>query len=374
VAERERLLILRSPVIAATASDGRDWRLCTLGPACAGRDCTKQGKNGSCPEGEFCRLLPPGHLVDILTSANLTRVLARNICLTGLPRAGTTLTCELLGGLPNCVGLDEPLDRKGFIGEQPSTSRSGWLSRKRVTGQPAEPDHRRIVANIEQFFADTRRSILEQRVAISKHVDGRVFASKIADATGPEGTRIRLARRGEISITKPLTSDFTLVVKHNSAFAGVLDELAKALPVFAIVRNPLSVLASWQTVPIPVHRGHASLAEAFDPGLAAELSRMPDTLDRQLHLVGWFFERFVRVLPPQSILRYEDIVGSDGQMLEVIQPSAAGRSVPLASRNQAKVYDEGTMRKLGERLLAAQGAYWGPGLYSRDDVAELLSV
>jgi hypothetical protein len=243
-----------------------------------------------------------------------------------------------------------------------------------VNGQPAELDHRRIVANIEQFFAETRRSILEQRVAISKHVDGRVFASKIADTTGPEGTRIRLARRGEISVTKPLTSDFTLVVKHNSAFAGVLDELANALPVFAIVRNPLSVLASWQTVPIPVHWGHASLAEAFDPGLAAELSHMPDTLDRQLHLVGWFFERFVRVLPPQSILRYEDIVGSDGQLLEVIQPSAAGRSVPLASRNQAKVYDEGTMRELGERLLAAEGAYWGPSLYSRDDVAELLSV
>jgi hypothetical protein len=280
----------------------------------------------------------------------------------------------LLGGLPDCVGLDEPIDRSEFLSDGSPSSRSGWLGRRKASSLPAAPDPDRIVANIESFFVATRRSILEDGVAMSKNVGGRVFASKIADAVGPDGTRIRLARLGEISISKPLTGDFTLVVKHNSAFAAVLDQLAKALPVFAIVRNPLSVLASWQTVAIPVHWGHANLAEAFDPSLAAELSTLPDTLDRQLHLLGWFFERFVAVLPPASILRYEDIVATDGKVLEVVHPLAAGLSVPLASRNQAKVYDEKTMRELGERLLASRGAYWGPGLYSRDDVAELLPV
>jgi hypothetical protein len=228
------------------------------------------------------------------------------------------------------------------------------------------------VANIQSFFTITRESLLETGVATSKNVDGRVFASKIADATGPNGTRIGLARRGEISVSKPLTSDFTLIVKHNSAFAAVLHALSEALPVYAIVRNPLSVLASWQTVPIPVHFGHARLAEAIDPDLAARLSALPDTLDRQLHLVAWFFERFVNILPSSSILRYEDIVATDGKLLELIHPSAADLSVTLASRNQAKVYDRTAMRQLGERLLATEGAYWGPGLYSRDDVAELL--
>jgi hypothetical protein len=270
------------------------------------------------------------------------------------------------------VGLDEPIDRAEFLAGGSPASRSGRFSRKKASSQPATPDHARIVANVENFFATTRRSILESGVAMSKNVDGRVFASKIADAVGPDGTRIRLARLGEISITKNLTTDFTLVVKHNSAFAAVLDELARALPVFAIVRNPLSVLASWQTVPIPVHWGHANLAEAFDPALAARLSAMPDTHDRQLHLLGWFFERFISVLPPESILRYEDIVASDGKVLEIVHPLAAGLSVRLASRNQAKVYDEKTMQRLGERLLDSEGPYWGEGLYSRDDVAELL--
>ena len=61
-----------------------------------------------------------------------------------------------------------------------------------------------------------------------------------------------------------------------------------------------------------------------------------------------------------------------GQVREVERRHRAALSVRLASRNQAKVYDEKTMQRLGERLLDSEGPYWGEGLYSRDDVAELL--
>jgi len=49
-----------------------------------------------------------------------------------------------------------------------------------------------------------------------------------------------------IEVDKQLSPDFLLVMKHNSAFAGVLDRLVRRLPVYAVVRNPLSILSSWQ--------------------------------------------------------------------------------------------------------------------------------
>jgi hypothetical protein len=142
------------------------------------------------------------------------------------------------------------------------------------------------------------------------------------------------------------------------------------VPVYAVVRNPLAILSSWQTVPSPIQRGRANLAERFDPSLADALAAMPDRLDRQFHLLSWFFGRFLEHLPAPAIIRYEDIIATGGAALAVVSPDAAVLRERLNSRNTADVYDRDEMRTIADRLLATDGPWWQ--LYSHDSVHDLI--
>ena len=295
------------------------------------------------------------------------------VLITGLPRSGTTLTTELLGGLPDCVAIDEPIHLDGFIhGATPEPRRGATVSARilRRPINPPNPDPGRVVDNIVDFCLEARRSAKTRGFVTSKNVEGSVTGAKVADELQADGSRTKLARRSEIRVDKELSEDFTLFVKHNSAFVGVLPELVRRAPVLGVIRNPLAILASWNTVPFNVSRGHASLAERFDPSLARDLGRLDDVSDRQFHLLDWFFMRFRESLPPELTVRYEDIVSSGGSALGVIHPAAVSLKLPLASRNQAKVYDEAAMRAIGERLLATDGAYWS--FYDRSEVLGLI--
>ena len=81
------------------------------------------------------------------------------------------------------------------------------------------------------------------------------------------------------------------------------------------MRNPLSVLASWQTVDLPVHRGRIPAGEELDRDLHRVLEREPEVLGRQLIVLDWFFGRFHAHLNHQDIIRYEDVVESGGVAL-----------------------------------------------------------
>jgi hypothetical protein len=277
-----------------------------------------------------------------------------DVILTGLPRAGTTLTCELLNAVPDTVALDEPMDWRCYAGDVAPG------------GLPAAD----ACANIGRFLAQTRSTLLSRGTAVSKHVDGRVLGKKISDAGSASGVRVGLAERGEIVVGKALSTDFRLVVKQVAGFAALLEPLRDRFPVFAVIRNPLSVLTSWQTVPLPIRHGHVVIGEALDTGLARSLSVIDDRLERQLYLLAWFFARFCDLLPPDAIIRYEDMVASGGRALRRVSPGAQSLDVALESRNQH--YDPGVIAVLGSRLLEVDGPWWR--FYPPASVEELMGV
>ena len=94
-----------------------------------------------------------------------------------------------------------------------------------------------------------------------------------AKVSGRDETGLRrgLASRGLIE-ARGLPEAFTLVVKHNAAFAAGISVLAERFPTVAIVRHPLAVLASWQTVPHPVSQGRVPAGEHNDPVLRDALT------------------------------------------------------------------------------------------------------
>lgn len=257
-----------------------------------------------------------------------------DIVLTGLPRSGTTLACKLLGDAPDTVALFEPM-RVGLL---PTESRDA------------------AVKSVSAFFAASRQSLLEQGRAVSQQIAGAVPDNPMIDERDATGLRQRAATLGELRVDKPLSLHFTLVVKHNAAFTALLPELAQRFETFAVVRNPLAVLASWNSVDLPVSRGRVPAGERLDPVLAARVGGEPDLIRRQLVILNWFCQRFDLVLPPERILRYEEVVDTGGQALA----DACGVAVPvrpLSRRNASANYDPALCSTLARHLRADEGAW-----------------
>ncbi|MBS7457829.1 hypothetical protein [Coralloluteibacterium stylophorae] len=268
----------------------------------------------------------------------------RNLALTGVPRAGTTLCCRLLGEAPDCVALFEPMDVRALTADD----RPGAL------------------AAVEDFFAQQRASLLATGQARSRHIGGSVPDNPFGSERGADGVRVLQAVDGEISAGKRLSRGFTLVIKHNAAFTALLPELAERFETLAVVRNPLSVLASWNSVALPVASGRLPAGERLDPGLAADLDAEPDLLRRQLRLLDWLFGRFRRHLPESRILRYEAVVESGGAALG----QACGVDLvprPLRPRNASPLYDPAGVASLARALRSDHGAW--RDFYREKDIA-----
>jgi hypothetical protein len=275
----------------------------------------------------------------------------RNVLITGTPRSGTTLLCSLLNKVPDVVALHEPMNVWDF---------------------PKCRDAAAVADVIERFCQETRTSLLEHGYAISKHVAGKVPDNVAADQVNQRGTRLRHTEHGKVFVEKSLTPNFDLAVKHPVAFTALLETLSKRFEVFAIIRNPLATLASWNSLAwLNVKNGHAPIGEKLDAKLQQGLAAEPDPLERQLHIMEWFYEHFRKFLPDRSIIRYEELIRSRGGELGRFFPAAAELDENLSSKNVNKFYDLGLMLDLGERLLRRDGVIWD--YYAKADVEKLMA-
>ena len=266
----------------------------------------------------------------------MNSMVPRTWLLSGVPRSGTSLCCRLAGALPDTVALSEPIRRKAFGGMDTPCG---------------------ACARIGDFAEQARAQILAERRASSVQVGGRLDDNRTASRRTDAGLRRLRGERGEIAIDKPLSAHFTLLIKHNALFAALLPRLTESFSCLALVRNPLSVLASWQTVDLPVHRGRIPAGEELDGDLHRALEREPEVLGRQLIVLDWFFGQFHAHLDPENIIRYEDVVESGGLALFRRLGHAGARPAALKSRNDSTLYDGAMIDTLFAALLD-RGGHW----------------
>lgn len=260
----------------------------------------------------------------------------KNLALiTGIPRSGTTLVTKLLNEIPDVVALNEPMEVKQLAGKSNDEIFS-WID-----------------ARVEEY----RSGLISNGKVMTKFVGQRFVDNSFDDSLNARGLRPSQAVRGLIHVDKKLTENFLLAMKHNGAFAAVLRQLASRYTCFAIIRNPLSVLLSWQTVDIPVNRGRLPVAEAIDGDLREHLNRISDRLVRQIHIINWFFERFRKFVDANQVLRYEDLVKDAGASLAKIAPAARWIHQPLQSQNSSARYSKELVPQIVERLQSAGGSY-----------------
>lgn len=264
--------------------------------------------------------------------------------LSGIPRSGSSLCCRLVGQLPNTVALSEPIDNARFHDTT---------------------DARTACDRIAAHLAEARRRIVEEGRAPTVHVRGRLPDQMVAAGDGHALRRPR-TERGLVAVAKPKDANFTLVVKHNALFAALLRPLAERFPCLALVRNPVAVLASWETVDLPVRRGRVPAGERFDPALRDALDAQEMPLQRRLTVLNWFFERFLRTLPRERIMRYEDVMESGGGVLRhALGGGAAPVAAALANQNINALYQGVAAAPLLAALLAGGGAW--TAFYSEAD-------
>ena len=222
--------------------------------------------------------------------------LVPNVLLTGMPRSGTTMVTAIINQQPNAIGLAEPIQ----------LVRHG--------------DRLRAVEEIKRFVTEARASLLAKEPVATKHVGGAIPYNWVEAPTTSGSLRRVLEERSKISFHKELTEEFTLVVKHPAEFTALLDLLRAEFKVFAMIRNPLAVLAAWQTVDMPVNRGTMPMLEAFAPPAFIErLNSATSRLHRQVLLIEFQLQTYT-LLPSSQIIRYEDTLVDAQDALRPILP------------------------------------------------------
>ena len=290
-----------------------------------------------------------------------------NIVLTGPNRSGTTMSVYLLSQARNTIALDEPM-----------------VPRKLYR---LMPDKEAVCDGIEKFYRRTRRKVRTERKAVSKHIGGKITAATYGEPNAM-GKRESLLEKGEVSIDKEVAEGFDLVMKHPGMFTALLPQLKHRFRCYAIVRNPLSVIASRSSIgnrpgnPTDGGGGHAlqgdpssrrsNSARMFDEELERQIAPVAaGTLEWKLKMLDWACEIYRRELPEANVIRYEDIIDSRGKALSAIVPAAEELDVPLESKNLNPLYDRTMMLEVGEKLLRSEGAYWH--FYTKESVKDLLT-
>ncbi len=271
----------------------------------------------------------------------------KNIILAGVPRSGSTLVCHLLGKLSNTIALHEPLEP---------------LKIKVNSNQE-------YIKFISRFINQQREMILEQGYAISKSAKGKIPDNHIGGLDRKTGKRVDILDGSHITVSKALSADFLLAIKQPGMFTAMLPVLSRVFTCYATIRNPLSVLRSWNSVDMAVTNGHAPAAEKFDHNLKTALMNEQDVFQRQISLLSWFFEQIDTYLPEKQIIHYEDLIRTNGKTLSCITPLANELSERLETKNNNPLYNEGMKTRLLKLLLDSDGFYWK--YYSKDELSNL---
>ena len=272
---------------------------------------------------------------------------SRTWLLTGIPRSGSSLCCRLADKLPGVVALSEPIGRDLSSSVADAESACGL---------------------IERFVERTRARAIAEGIVPTVHVDGQLDDDRVEEDAGDDGLRRRRGEQGEIAVTTALAPDFGLLIKHNALFAALLAHLAPRFDCLAIVRNPLAVLASWQTVDLPVARGRIPAGEQFDDALRTALDAEPDLLRRQVAVLHWFFQQYEACLDAGKVIRYEDLIDTGGRVLYQALGDAQAPPEVLVSRNDNTAYDAVDFERLLEAL--HKGGAWS-AFYAASELTTL---
>lgn len=256
-----------------------------------------------------------------------------NILLTGIPRSGSSMLCVFLNQIPGVLALNEGL-------------RLGGLE---TTQQARE--------HVYQAYADIRAQVLHNGTAPARHKNGVQVTNHF---TREAGQRSLMLQKSDIRVDKPLQPDFMLGIKHNAGFTLALEALlVLKWPIFALIRNPLAVLGSWNSLAIPVSQGRVRGMETRAPNLAAQVEAAPDMLRKQVVILDYCFGQYHAFVKPECLLRYEDLCKQPAKVLrKIVNDRDVSALRPTENLNTSPIYPLNRFPEFEEALCELPEAKW----------------
>jgi hypothetical protein len=253
-----------------------------------------------------------------------------NKILVAPARSGSTWVCSLLNELPNTVALDEPYARSDIKG----LSIAGFID------------------IVEKSFATQRQMILKRKQAISTRLINGGLGNHYGNADS-RGIRKRQVEIGTIDVNKILCPDFNLIVKHTLPFTATIRELMKKFPTYVLLRNPLAILISWNSIDAAYREGRIQPYAAALTGDLPKRLTSSDRLQRQVNLLEWHFEQYLHV-DPGRLIRYEDVLASKIEPFRNITGETAGAqaSLSIAPQSVEKLFETIMKRSNSSPLFA----------------------
>ena len=158
---------------------------------------------------------------------------------------------------------------------------------------------------------------------MSKHLDGKIVDDFVEAAPSQAELRRTSEQTGWIEIDKQLSPRFHLFIKQPAWFTAVAQKLKRHFDMFVIVRHPVAILASWQTVDMPIHYGRMPNACRFNRKIADALDGEPDRLRRQVLIIDWALKSYSDFLP-NNVIRFEDLIRDPATTLAKVGIECAG--------------------------------------------------
>lgn len=275
-------------------------------------------------------------------------IMAHDFIITGIPRSGTSLLCYLLNSCPNTIALNEPTNH--------------------ILHQVQDIlDREEIIAALRMFFISSRENLLCHRAAVSKNYQGIIPDNLYSHKCNKNRERRQLPITIDfVQFNKHLSENFTLCIKDTLVFTALLPELSQVMPCFALIRNPLAILASWHDIDIPLGKEYFGTYAELDTSLIHLLNQANTVLKRQLIILSWFYKQYLQHLSPEQIIRYEDLVSHPSKVAIKFNSHLSDKKLTSYNNNYSKT----SLKMLAPYLLHNDGYYWE--YYSEDDILSLL--
>jgi hypothetical protein len=232
----------------------------------------------------------------------------RNLIVTGIPRGGTTLAAALIDSCHNAICLSEPNHHVELLEHAPTAGD--------------------FAAALSRDFTRLRQSLMAGGGVLDRRTTGgkpvtNYFAA--ADDPSRRTTTYDLQWR----LGADLSDGFLLAAKHNALFASALEEIAAqpAFAVLAIVRHPADVIASWNSLRLPISEGRLPAAEKFWPEMRELSASSLPLFEKQVLIFETMCERFRRLSDRIDVLRFEDMVATPERLEAVIRAEPCDRSL-----------------------------------------------
>lgn len=241
----------------------------------------------------------------------------QSILVTGIPRSGTSLLMKLLSANDRNICLSEPSFIKG-IKHSSKTDKEVSIS--------LQEEIKKIRVNIKNNIP------IELRIGKDNLLPDNYFIRSKLNGN----QKIKTA----YSFTKfKFPQNFhknRIYIKNNLLFTSCLKELKYKFNIVAIIRNPISVIGSWNSLNLPISKGNVKSGLPYSASLR-KINQIEKLLIKQIKIIDWFFYRYKDLLPSDCLIRYEDLIEEPRECLK--RWLGTEQETPfLVSRNQSSYY------------------------------------